>query len=564
MLALLLTAALSFADIPDRLRVSFVPEIFPNSYRDAEGNRTGLFIDLIEEFCRIHAIEITYVDGSFPENYNRAIDGEIDILIAVAYIEERRAVLDYVEESVFSTWTQVVAHRQKVYEAALDLDGARLAVLEGDQNADAFRQFATRLGIQVELLPFSSYGAVLSTVNAGQVDGAVIYNALRISAYPNVARTDIILNSRAGSFAAAKGNHPEVIALLEAQLARWKSDPYSFYYQTLTRHYGIATAPDPYVPEWLLVAAVVLVIAAIASLTVIRSLTRRLRRANAELRDLNNSLENKVARRTSELRESQARLVRAEKLASLSRMLSGMAHELNTPLGVARTAASFLTSELRELLRESSRAAPLSASQAATFLESSQIVEHNVERAVRLVRSVRDVLSDQLLNNRTDVNLREYVSLSWASIGARLDAAGLSYDVAAPDVNVRLNPHILDEIFAILAGNTLSHAYPGGEPGHVQTTVTVVNQQLEIDYRDTGIGIPPSRRQLVFEPFQTTKREEGRIGIGLYTLSLLVDRFDGSASIAPMDGPGTRFLITLKLDDAEASPQRQPEQSDSN
>ncbi|MFP4549232.1 MAG: ATP-binding protein, partial [Spirochaetales bacterium] len=106
--------------------------------------------------------------------------------------------------------------------------------------------------------------------------------------------------------------------------------------------------------------------------------------------------------------------------------------------------------------------------------------------------------------------------------------------------------------------------YPGGEPGHVQTTVTVVNQQLEIDYRDTGIGIPPSRRQLVFEPFQTTKREEGRIGIGLYTLSLLVDRFDGSASIAPMDGPGTRFLITLKLDDAEASPQRQPEQSDSN
>ena len=228
-----------------------------------------------------------------------------------------------------------------------------------------------------------------------------------------------------------------------------------------------------------------------------------------------------------------------------------MAHELNTPLGVARTAASFLTSELRNIQKQKSHSDVFTAAPTDSFVESSEIVEHNVERAVRLVRSVRAVLYGQLVNNRTDVNLQEYASLNWASIGARLDAAGLSYDVSAPNVTVRLNPHILDEVFAILAGNTLTNAFPDTQTGHLEVTVSDADHRLELDYRHSGVGIAPSRRQIVFEPFQTT-REQGRIGIGLYVLSPLVDRFNGSVSILPRGGPGARFLVALMLEDDQS------------
>ncbi len=80
LLAFLAVASVSFATIPNRLTVSFVPELSPNSYRDTQGNRTDLFLDLTAEFCRINEIEITHIDGSFPDNYDRALRGEIETI----------------------------------------------------------------------------------------------------------------------------------------------------------------------------------------------------------------------------------------------------------------------------------------------------------------------------------------------------------------------------------------------------------------------------------------------------------------------------------------------------
>jgi PAS domain S-box-containing protein len=277
------------------------------------------------------------------------------------------------------------------------------------------------------------------------------------------------------------------------------------------------------------------------------------RRAEEAQRTLTRSLEAQVleTRRTvDELRMAQSQLVQSEKMASLGSLVAGVAHEINTPVGVGVTAASHLQDEVRALRRAVADGA-LTRSAFDAHLQAleqtSEILLLNLQRAAELIRSFKQVASDQSTDSRRRVNLRAYIEEVLRSLAPRLK--GTPHAVALecpPDIEIETVPGALSQIIANLFLNALMHAFTPNTPGHMRIGVLQVEGCTEITFSDDGRGIPAEHLPRVFDPFFTTRRGQGGTGLGLHIVYNLVRQtLGGSVSVASEPGHGTTFTLTF-------------------
>lgn len=287
------------------------------------------------------------------------------------------------------------------------------------------------------------------------------------------------------------------------------------------------------------------------------------RRHTARLRLHERELEATVTLRTQELQQAkehaesalaqlqsaQQHLVAAEKMASLGQLVAGVAHEINTPLGTALTAASHLDDEVRGLRRKLD-AHSLRQSDLGDFLEVAQqageLVNQNLGRAAQLVRSFKQVSADRSSDERREFvladslsDLVENLQLSWKP---RL----IELELRCPrDLRLDSYPGTIGQIITTLAGNALLHAYAPDQCGRLQIDVqTPTADSVRIIFSDDGKGIAETDLPRVFEPFYTTRRSEGCIGLGLHTaFNLVRARLGGRIEVYSVVGQGTRFVM---------------------
>ena len=275
----------------------------------------------------------------------------------------------------------------------------------------------------------------------------------------------------------------------------------------------------------------------------------RLLAREAELSELNATLEQRVEERTESLQRARRALLQAEELAALGRMVAGVAHELNTPVGNALLIASTLA-ERAEEAAASLDAGSLSRSALQSFLgearEQARLVEHSLRRAGALVDSFKQLAVDQSTQVRRSFDLAEVIGHTLGALGPRLRRAGAVLELDVPPGLVMDGyPGPLEQVIDNLVVNALVHAFEG-RSGTLRLRAVLEGGDVMLSVEDDGHGIPEEIQPRVFDPFFTTRMGRGGSGIGLSTVHAIVTRlYGGSIALASVPGRGTVFRVRL-------------------
>jgi signal transduction histidine kinase len=253
-----------------------------------------------------------------------------------------------------------------------------------------------------------------------------------------------------------------------------------------------------------------------------------------------------------ELKSAQHQLVDAEKMASLGGLVAGIAHEINTPIGIGVTAASTLEDETHQFLASYQNGA-LKRSELDAYLntaqESSRLILNNLQRAAELVQSFKQVAVDQTNLERRKFGVKTYINDVLRSLAPQLKRSAHRLSVTgADDLIIDSYPGALSQVVTNLVMNSVLHAYPDDKGGQLIFEVRSEGKQVIIEYRDDGCGITPETLKKIYEPFFTTARHRGGTGLGLHIVyNLVIQKLGGQINCESVVGQGTKFTLTLPM-----------------
>lgn len=276
------------------------------------------------------------------------------------------------------------------------------------------------------------------------------------------------------------------------------------------------------------------------------------RRAKEEAETARASAEQALA----QLEEAQAQLVESGKMAALGELVAGVAHEVNTPIGVSVTAASSLAERLAEV-GAALAAGRLTKEHLETFLEkggrTAVILTENLDRAAQLVRSFKQVAVEQHLDEAHDTNLKAYLGTALVSLRHELKRGQHRLVIAgADDVMVSVVPAHLWQVTSNLVLNAVNHAFVDRTEGTITITVGREGAMAVVTIADDGVGMPPEVLKRCFDPFFTTRRGTGGSGLGLSIVrNIVTSGMKGRITAASTPGAGTVFTIAIPLTAAD-------------
>jgi PAS domain S-box-containing protein len=251
------------------------------------------------------------------------------------------------------------------------------------------------------------------------------------------------------------------------------------------------------------------------------------------------------------LRETQNSLIEAEKLAALGRLVAGVAHEVNNPVGISLTVASSLERKSANFAAEVARG-DLRRSSLNDFLEttrdaSSQLVA-NLNRAAELIQSFKQVAADRNYSDQRNFDLGDLTEQVVMSLRPGLRKHHLTLNVdCEPNLTMNSYPGPYGQVLTNLFLNAVAHAFPDGRPGAVDIQVRQSGKDnVEVLFSDNGCGMSLDVRRRAFDPFFTTRRDQGGTGLGLHIVyNIVTNRLGGRLDLDSEPGGGTRIRIVL-------------------
>jgi signal transduction histidine kinase/purine-cytosine permease-like protein len=250
------------------------------------------------------------------------------------------------------------------------------------------------------------------------------------------------------------------------------------------------------------------------------------------------------------LQQAEAQLIQTEKMTALGGLVAGIAHEVNTPIGIGVTAASLLMAKIAAFA-EAYKSGTIKRSEFEKFLDvaqqSSRLTVANLNRAAQLIQSFKQIAVDRSSESIREFNLNAYIEEILMQLSPKLDLTKHTIEVLG-DRSLSLNsyPVAFSQIVTNLIMNSLLHAYDLDEQGQITLTFNQVGEQIILEYADDGKGIPPENLGKIFEPFFTTKRGQGGNGLGLHIVyNLVTQKLGGTIQCESQLFQGTRFILKL-------------------
>lgn len=251
------------------------------------------------------------------------------------------------------------------------------------------------------------------------------------------------------------------------------------------------------------------------------------------------------------LRETQNSLIEAEKLAALGRLVAGVAHEVNNPVGIGLTVASSLERKAAMFAEEVARG-DLRRSSLNEFVETSRSAASqlvgNLNRAAELIQSFKQVAADRSYSDQRTFNLADLTDQVVMSLRPGIRKQNLTLKVECePGLIMNSYPGPYGQVLTNLFLNSVAHAFPGGAAGKVDIKAQASGaDHVEVLYCDNGCGMTPDIRRRAFDPFFTTRRDEGGTGLGLHIVySIVTSRLGGQIHLESEPDKGTRVRMIL-------------------
>ncbi len=211
----------------------------------------GFYIDILREIAKREGWELRYVQDSFPSLLEKLKRGEVDLVVAIAYSEERDKIYDFNKETVISNWGQIFSGSNEKIDSIFDLNGKRIAVVPGDIYYLEFKKIAEKFGINCDYLEVDGdYMDVMENVEMGLADAGIVsrfYGYAKANNF-NVRETAIIFAPIELKFAAPEGKSSEILSAIDRNLVVMKEDKNSVYYKAMGKWFGFRTSPP--LPTW--------------------------------------------------------------------------------------------------------------------------------------------------------------------------------------------------------------------------------------------------------------------------------------------------------------------------
>ena len=239
-------------------------------------------------------------------------------------------------------------------------------------------------------------------------------------------------------------------------------------------------------------------------------------------------------------------------MASLGGLVAGVAHEINTPIGVGVTAASHLQEEVKSFAKKASES-QLTRRDLSNFIEdaeeSTRIILSNLERAAIQIRSFKQVATDQSVEAKREFFVKEYLSEIILSLRPQLKKTKITVDIDC-DEAARVNSYAgaFSQIVSNLVTNSLRYAFDENEEGNITLSYKVQGSTGFLEYIDTGKGMEPEVLKNIYEPFFTTGRDKGGTGLGMHIIyNVVTQKLQGKISCQSSPGYGIHVVIGFPL-----------------
>lgn len=284
-----------------------------------------------------------------------------------------------------------------------------------------------------------------------------------------------------------------------------------------------------------------------------------------EIQALNDSLQQKVFDRTKELEKSnkelhqsirnleltQRQLIDSEKMASLGSLVAGISHEINTPVGVSLTASTHFSEIIRKLEKEYKND-EITEEGLEKFIqksvEVSNLIQTNLNRTSQLVRSFKQILVDQISEQKRKFEVKNYIYEVLFSISSITKKSKVEIYVNGDELEINTYAGALSQVISNLVINSIKHGYNRFEEGIITITLRKEGENLRIFYKDDGKGISQENLPKIFDPFFTTNREQGGTGLGLNIVYNIVhSKLKGSIVCTSAPYEGVEFIINIPL-----------------
>ncbi|XPV77353.1 MAG: sensor histidine kinase [Desulfovibrio sp.] len=284
---------------------------------------------------------------------------------------------------------------------------------------------------------------------------------------------------------------------------------------------------------------------------VVDNMTSELQQKDTTLNTTNEALQDSM----DKLRGAQSQLIETEKLASLGALVAGVAHEINTPLGIGVTSITYLQEQLQNVTEKYNNQAIKRSDLEKYFNTSGEAIDislTNLKRAAELIQSFKEIAVDRSSENLRTIQLKDYLQHTLLSLGPQFKRTNHTVEIHGTDVRITSYPGTIAQIITNLILNTLTHGFENVDAGHVDITVNQPSaDQITIVYEDNGKGMTEETVKRLYDPFFTTKRGKGGSGLGMHIVYNLVTRkLSGSIACDSSPGQGTKITITIPITSA--------------
>ena len=239
-------------------------------------------------------------------------------------------------------------------------------------------------------------------------------------------------------------------------------------------------------------------------------------------------------------------------MAAIGGLVAGVAHEINTPIGIGVSAASHLEDKTTDFVAKvESKKLKRSElnSYAKTAADSSNLILKNLSGAVKIVQGFKQVAVDQTSGKRREFKLKPYIEDVLLSLKPKLKKTKhvVTVTVNCPeDLTLDSFPGAFSQIISNLVMNSLIHGFEGIELGEITFEAAEENGTVILIYRDNGRGMDQKTLSRIFDPFFTTKRSQGGSGLGMHIVHNLVTQTLGGA-ITCESTPQKGIMVGIKI-----------------
>ena len=297
---------------------------------------------------------------------------------------------------------------------------------------------------------------------------------------------------------------------------------------------------------------------------IVEKRTQELQESITQLNEQHAQLENEIevrheselalAKSLTELKNAQSQLIESEKMAALGGLVAGVAHEINTPIGLSLTGISHFQITVKEVAKLFDEG-ELEEDDFTRFINESQelssTIQNSLQRAADLIRSFKLVAVDQSAEEIRQFDIIQYLNETMVSLKNKLKQTKVVFEVNAESAPLIINnyPGSWAQIFTNLIQNTLIHAYAPQSEGKVELNFYTKEESLIFEFIDDGKGMTQETVNKIFEPFYTTNRANGGSGLGMNVVFNIVrQKMHGTISVKSDLDKGTKFIINVPID----------------